>query len=245
MEIKFFSFLNFFLVVTCAAASDVSRAMSQGPKVFNSVSTTQPVIALTFDDGPHRDHTAKLLDILKQEEVPATFFVLGRNVQAHPQLVRRMAADGHEVGNHTWSHPALPSIGADRVNHELSKTSNIIQEVTGQPPTIMRPPYGALDQGTKQQIWGNHQMHIILWSVDPLDWKKPGAKIIRQRLVSRAAPGAILLAHDIHLGTIQAIPGVIQDLKSKGYQFVTVSQLLSLEHQQEKSPDRTITALPN
>lgn len=202
------------------------------PSVLHSVKTKLPIIALTFDDGPHAIHTAKLLDILKEEHIPVTFFVVGRNAQSNPELVRRMALEGHEVGNHTWSHPALPSTSTGSVDLELNKTSDIIQQLTGARPQTMRPPYGALNQRVKKQILDKHGMHIILWSVDPKDWQKPNVNTIRQRMVAGASPGGIILGHDIHAGTIKAIPYVIRDLKALGYQFVTVTELLAVNSSQ-------------
>jgi len=209
------------------------KLLPTSPRLFNSISTNKPVIALTFDDGPHPIHTVKLLDILQSENISATFFVVGRNIQMYPELVKRMSAEGHEVGNHTWSHPSLPSVSLTRLDQELTKTSDLIQQVTGHRPSTMRPPYGALSKQVRNRILDQHKMNIVLWSTDPLDWKKPSSQAIRHRLVEGAHPGGILLAHDIHAGTIKAIPHVIQDLKSKGYQFVTITQLLD----SEVSPD--------
>jgi peptidoglycan/xylan/chitin deacetylase (PgdA/CDA1 family) len=183
---------------------------------------------LTFDDGPHPELTPRLLDILRAEGVRATFYVVGKNVEAYPEIARRIVAEGHEIANHSWSHPALPSLGAARLNQELESTSAVIERVTGRRPTNMRPPYGALNERVRRTIINDHKMDIILWSVDPLDWKRPGAAVVTQRLVQGAQPGGILLAHDIHPGTIEAMPGTIAQLKAKGYGFATVSQLLAM-----------------
>jgi peptidoglycan/xylan/chitin deacetylase (PgdA/CDA1 family) len=111
----------------------------------------------------------------------------------------------------------------------MTNTSDIIQKVTGRRPTNMRPPYGAINDRVRQAIYRDHGLDVIMWSVDPLDWKRPGAEVVRRRMVDGAAPGGILLAHDIHPGTIDAMPGTIKDLKAKGYGFATVSQLLALQ----------------
>jgi peptidoglycan/xylan/chitin deacetylase (PgdA/CDA1 family) len=212
---------------SAGGAENPNQQPSADPQVLNSIKTHQPIIALTFDDGPHPIHTKQLLDMLREEQTPATFFVVGRNVQSHPELVRRMVQEGHEVGNHTWSHPSLPSLSSTKVDDELSRTSDIIQQLTGIRPQTMRPPYGAMNQRVQRQILDKHGMHIILWSVDPKDWKKPNVNTIRQRMVAGASPGGIILAHDIHPGTIQAIPYVIRDLKVLGYKFVTIQELLA------------------
>jgi peptidoglycan-N-acetylglucosamine deacetylase len=207
-----------------AAPAQPSRA----PASYNSVYTSKPVLALTFDDGPHPELTPRLLDILRAEGVRATFYVVGKNVEAYPDIARRIVAEGHEIANHSWSHPALTGLGAARLNQEIENTNAVIERVTGRRPTNMRPPYGALNERVRRSIINDHKLDIILWSVDPLDWKRPGASVVTQRLVEGARPGAIMLAHDIHPGTIEAMPGTIAQLKAKGYGFATVSQLLAM-----------------
>ncbi|MFM7375535.1 MAG: polysaccharide deacetylase family protein, partial [Chthoniobacterales bacterium] len=199
------------------------------PAQYNSVNMSRPIVALTFDDGPHPELTPKLLDILRQNGVRATFYVIGRNVETYPDIARRIVAEGHEIANHSWSHPALTSLSAGRLNSEIANTSQVIQRVTGRRPTNMRPPYGAINDRVRASMLREHGLDVIMWSVDPLDWKRPGAEVVRRRLVDGATPGGILLAHDIHPGTIEAVPGTIQDLKAKGYGFATVSQLLALQ----------------
>ena len=199
------------------------------PEQYNSVNTSRRVVALTFDDGPHPELTPKLLDILRQNGVRATFYVIGRNVETYPDIARRIVLEGHEIANHSWSHPRLTALGAARLKSELTDTTDVIQRITGRRPTNMRPPYGAINDSVRQSILRDHGMDVIMWSVDPLDWKRPGAAVVRRRLVEGATPGGILLAHDIHPGTIEAIPGTISDLKAKGYGFATVSQLLALQ----------------
>jgi peptidoglycan/xylan/chitin deacetylase (PgdA/CDA1 family) len=199
------------------------------PAQYNEVPMSRPIVALTFDDGPHPELTPQLLDILRQNGVRATFYVIGRNVAAHPDIARRIVAEGHEIANHSYNHPALTSIGAGRLNQEIADTSKIIEQATGRRPTNMRPPYGAINDRVRAAILRDHGLDIIMWSCDPLDWKRPGAEVVRRRMVDGATPGGILLAHDIHPGTIEATPGVIQDLKAKGYGFATVSQLLALK----------------
>lgn len=214
--------------ISIGAAGPLAPRPPRPPASYNSVNTSRPYVALTFDDGPHPVLTPKLLDILRQQGVRATFYVIGRSVEAHPEIARRIVAEGHEIANHTWSHPALPSVGAARLHEELRKTMEVIQRVTGRKPTNMRPPYGAINDRVRQAILRDHGLDVIMWSVDPLDWKRPGAEVVRRRLVEGATPGGILLAHDIHPGTIEAVPGAIRDLKARGFGFATVSQLLAL-----------------
>jgi peptidoglycan-N-acetylglucosamine deacetylase len=215
--------------ISVSAAGPVAPRPPRVPASYNAVNTSRPVVALTFDDGPHPELTPKLLDILRHHGVRATFYVIGRNVETYPEIARRIVSEGHEIANHTWSHPALPSLGAARLNQEIEKTTAVIQRVTGRRPTNMRPPYGAINERVRQAMIRDHGLDVIMWSCDPLDWKRPGASVVAQRMVDGAAPGGILLAHDIHPGTIEAVPAVITRLKAKGYGFATVSQLLALQ----------------
>lgn len=197
--------------------------------LFNSVNTSRKVVALTFDDGPHPQLTPKLLDLLQREGVHATFFVLGSLADAHPEILQRMAAEGHEVANHTWDHPRLPALSAEKFAHQIRDTTEVIERNTGRKVTLMRPTYGLYNERVKNTLINDYGLDVILWSVDPNDWKKPGADVVARRLVSGARPGAILLSHDIHPGTIAAMPKVISELKAKGYAFATVSELLAMD----------------
>lgn len=215
--------------ISVDASGPLAPRVRRPPATYNSVGTSRPYVALTFDDGPHPELTPKLLDILRQQGVRATFYVVGRNVEAYPDIARRIVSEGHEIANHTWSHPALPSLSAARLRDEIEKTSAVIERTTGRRPTNMRPPYGAINERVRQTIYRDHGLDVIMWSVDPLDWKRPGASVVTQRLVDGAKPGGILLAHDIHAGTVEAMPQTIARLKAKGYGFATVSQLLALQ----------------
>lgn len=198
----------------------------------NSARINQPVIAMTFDDGPSAVLTPRLLDILKQRNIKVTFFVLGQLVQEHPEILQRAVAEGHEIGNHSWDHKALNKQGEGGLRHELSDTSAEITKATGKPVTIMRPPYGATNARLNRAIEKEYGMKVILWSVDPFDWKRPGPQVVSQRILKETKPGAIILSHDIHPGTIEAMPATLDALLAKGYKFVTVSELLSMEDKQ-------------
>ena len=211
------------------AASAAATPLAHEPSKFNSIKTSRPVLALTFDDGPHPELTPKLLDILRQKGVRATFFVLGSNVAKYPDIARRIVAEGHEIANHSYSHPALTKLGSARVNEEVEGTCVEIERATGRRPASMRPPYGALNGAVERSLTQDHGLDVVLWSVDPLDWRRPGSAEVTRRLVDGAKPGAILLAHDIHPGTIEAMPETISQLKAKGYYFATVGQLRALQ----------------
>lgn len=188
-----------------------------------------PYIALTFDDGPNRRLTPELLDILREHDVRATFFVVGRQVAAHPGILRRIAAEGHEIGNHTWDHSSLDAIGANAVRSQIEKTTNVIRAVAGQSPALMRPPYGRTNPQLNEWIFDQFGLKVILWSVDSSDWRHRDPDLVRWEILSGAKPGAIILAHDTQASTIAAISSTLEALQAKGFIFVTVSELITLE----------------
>src|SRR4029077_5272098 len=141
---------------------------------FNSVHVDGPYIAMTFDDGPSATLTPKLLDLLATHHIKATFFVIGENVAEHPEIVKRAAREGHEIANHSWSHPNLGKMGDESVRRELQKTDDAIKTAIGVRPTLMRPPYGSITARQKNWIHETFGYRIIIWDVDPLDWKRPG-----------------------------------------------------------------------
>ncbi|MEU2021020.1 polysaccharide deacetylase family protein [Streptomyces sp. NPDC016469] len=183
-------------------------------------------IALTFDAGPAED-TPRLLDILKEKKVHATFFLLGRNhVKKHPDTVRRLAAEGHEIANHTWSHKILTDRKPAEIRAELEKTQNAIAEITGKKPRLMRPPQGRTDD-TISGICKDLGLSQILWSATAKDYSTTDSALIRKRIVDQASKDGIILLHDIYKGTVPAVPGIIDTLKKQGYTFVTVPQLMA------------------
>ncbi len=194
---------------------------------YTAVNPENDVIALTFDDGPHKTLTPKLLDVLKSRNVRATFYVLGSLVQTHPDIARRIVAEGHEIANHSWTHPYFSRLSREAVQRELRRTEDIIKEVTGVTTKNYRPPYGAITSSQKQWIYEEFGYPTIMWDVDPLDWRRPGASVVAQRILDGTRKGSIVLAHDIHPGTIEAMPAAIDGLKARGFQFLTVSELLA------------------
>ncbi|WP_159810711.1 polysaccharide deacetylase family protein, partial [Cellulomonas citrea] len=181
-------------------------------------------VALTFDDGPGPS-TATLLDELAAKGAPATFFLVGRNVAKYPELVAREAAQGNALGNHTWDHAWLTKLSAQDVAVELDQTTAAIQTAAGLTPTLVRPPYGAYDDQALALLAARGDA-AICWSVDTEDWKNRDAGITTQRALEAAAPGSIILMHDIHPSTVEAVPGIVDGLRAAGYTLVTVPQLL-------------------
>ncbi|NEU29255.1 polysaccharide deacetylase family protein [bacterium LRH843] len=179
-------------------------------------------VALTFDDGPHHSVTSKILDALTEHHAHATFFVLGNRVEFHPELLLRMKAEGHEIGNHTWSHPQLTNLSQEEIREQVSSTDGQIMKITGEPATLVRPPYGAINETTLQSI--SHP--IVNWSVDTRDWKSRNAESILKEVQKQVRDGSIILMHDIYPSTAEAVGNVLSWLSQEGYQVVTVSQLL-------------------
>jgi peptidoglycan/xylan/chitin deacetylase (PgdA/CDA1 family) len=211
-----------------AAAREI-RATPEEPSItFNSVHVDGPYIALTFDDGPSATLTPKLLDLLAAHHIKATFFVIGENVAEHPEIVSRAAREGHEIGNHSWSHPNLGKMSDESVRRQLQQTDDAIKSATGKHPALMRPPYGSITAREKRWIHDEFGYNIILWDVDPYDWKRPGPAVVRARILKETRPGSIVLSHDIHPGTIEAMPSTFDELEAKGFKFVTVSELIRM-----------------
>ena len=182
------------------------------------------VIALTFDDGPG-PYTAQLLDILDQHGAKATFFLIGSKVSSQANVVRSIQARGHQLGNHSWSHPELPKLPVNQIAGEIDRTNDAIKQATGITPAILRPPYGAVNGAVLEQL-RLRGMSSILWSVDTRDWADRNSDIVCSRAVAGARPGAIILMHDIHQTSVGAVPCILSALKQQGYSFVTVQGLL-------------------
>ena len=186
--------------------------------------TGNKVIALTFDDGPG-PYTAHLLDVLDQYGAKATFFLIGSKVSSQANVVRSIHARGHQLGNHSWSHPELPKLPVDQIAGEIDRTNDAIKQATSVTPAILRPPYGAVNGVVLEQL-RLRGMSSILWSVDTRDWADRNSDIVCSRAVAGARPGAIILMHDIHQTSVGAVPCILSALKQQGYSFVTVQGLL-------------------
>ncbi|MEL7378766.1 MAG: polysaccharide deacetylase family protein [Pseudomonadota bacterium] len=190
------------------------------------VETTRPRVALTFDDGPHPSLTPQLLDILAARGARATFYVIGRNAARYPQLLQRIAAEGHEIGNHTWSHPSLYGHGEASLLNQIDRTAQVVADAVGRPPVTMRPPYGNIHPWQARALYQARGVPSILWSVDPLDWQRPGSWVVADRILRGSHNGAVILSHDIHGPTVRAMPSTIEGLAARGFEMVQVSELL-------------------
>jgi peptidoglycan/xylan/chitin deacetylase (PgdA/CDA1 family) len=188
-----------------------------------------PWVALTFDDGPHPVLTERLLDVLKKEHVPATFFVVGKMAERYPDVLRKIAGDGDEIENHTYDHLNLARLSSDQVLEELNRTRSAIRRITGQDSIYFRPPGGDYSRMMLHSTIHNGY-HMVLWSVLTDDVEGASARAIRSRILASVNDNAIILLHSGVEGTVEALPGVITSLRQRGYHFVTVSTLIKFRH---------------
>lgn len=187
-------------------------------------------IALTFDDGPFPYYTMMILDILKKYDVKATFFMVGEMVKAYPHVAKRIVDEGHDIGNHSYTHPMLTYLSRKRALFEIEQTDAVIKKVTGQTPKFFRPPYGSY-QKTAYLLAEEEGHKIILWSADCRDWSKPGVQTIVNKVMWAIKPGAIILLHDgggNRMQTVKATEILLQQLLKTDYKFVTLSEMLNM-----------------
>lgn len=182
-------------------------------------------IALTFDDGPGK-YTERLLNILKEHGVKATFFIVGNRASYQKDILKRMTDEGHEVGNHSYHHPSLVEIEYQEAIDQISITKDIIESATGKENKLVRAPYGALNADVKE-IARELNVSLIHWSLDSFDWMTRDAQLVYDEIMCRVKDGDIILLHDIHESTVEAMEMVIPDLINNGYRLVTVSELLT------------------
>jgi peptidoglycan/xylan/chitin deacetylase (PgdA/CDA1 family) len=188
------------------------------------------IVALTFDDGPWPGSTTAILDVLKKEQVPATFFVVGARVKRQPTVARRVVAEGHQMANHTLGHRSLNSAKPKEIKRQVRSGRATIRKYTGVDTRWLRPPYGAMS-ASAWKFARKEKTHVVLWDVDSRDWTKPGAKKIASSVVKHTKPGAIVLMHDgggSRAQTVKALPTIIKRLKAKGYTFVSVEELYAV-----------------
>ncbi|OLE30301.1 MAG: hypothetical protein AUG44_01640 [Actinobacteria bacterium 13_1_20CM_3_71_11] len=210
-----------------ADCAGVEYELARSGRLVVRAAGRRPEVALTFDDGPDPAFTPRVLDILREHGARATFFLVGLNANAHPELVERIVADGHGVGNHTWSHPYLPDLSRDEVLRQLDATGAAIATVTGEPPGLMRPPYGSRTPDVLRWIRGQ-QLTTVLWDIDVSDWAGPPAADIVAGVSAAAKAGSIVLMHDAggdRTGTVTALPTILADLAARGLRSVPVAEL--------------------
>ncbi|MFC7680078.1 polysaccharide deacetylase family protein [Paenibacillus sp. GCM10028914] len=214
-------------------AKSLSQLIKKYPDTFRVRGPRIKQVALTFDDVPDPRFTPQVLDILKEEGVKATFFVVGSRAKKHPDLLARIKREGHAIGNHSYNHPQFNKLNLVEFRDQIERTNKIIKSITGQEPRLIRPPYGEINE--EQLRWARKNNYkIVNWNVDSLDWKGLTKDQVKQNILSATGPGAIILQHagggvgsDLS-GTTEALPEVISELRKKGYSFVTLPDMLSV-----------------
>ena len=234
--------------VMSASAQSITPAtvkMNEVPKPFEGtivyqakLKANEKVIALTFDDGPSPKNTAQILEILKKNNIKATFFMVGQMVKYFPQVAKQVAADGHVIGNHTWHHWYFQMDGAT-ASSEIDRTADIIYKTTGEKTTLFRPPGGFLNNGLAQYA-RNEKYAVMMWSEQSGDAERrsPQVPMLVKNVLKQAKPGAIVLLHDgggNRSKSVKALPEMIAGLKAQGYRFVTIPQLLEMQAQEESA----------
>lgn len=179
-------------------------------------------IALTFDDGPHPFYTEQLLDGLKKRGARATFFVMGKQAEAYPELVLRMQEEGHLIGNHTYSHVQLNKKNRETFKEELVRTNELLLGITGEEPQYVRPPYGSWDKSFESEL----MMIPVLWTIDPMDWCSSDVNGIVRKVTKKAEDNAVILMHDEYKSSVTAALEIVDVLQKQGYEFVTVDEIL-------------------
>ncbi len=193
-----------------------------GERDLEQTYSQQKIAALTFDDGPHPVYTEILLDGLKERNVKATFFLIGKSAKQYPELVRRMAEEGHLVGNHTMNHVQLNHLTFDQALEEIRQCSQVIRDLTGQAPRHIRPPFGEWGDELEEKV----NMTAVLWDVDPCDWKTQDADTVVKRVLRDVEDGDIILLHDVYSSSVEAALELIDIMKEDGYAFGTAEEIL-------------------
>lgn len=216
------------LLAISATYIQVADVIADGPIAIAGVRTDQKVVAMTFDHSWGNKFTPSILDTLQTNNLKVTFFIMGPWAQKYPEVAQRMAKDGHEIASHGYRHENYGDKTAEWVKSDIEKAHAQIKEVTGVEPKLLRPPNGHYSQ---QSLKTTEELgyKTIIWNVDSLDWKNPGRDVIVERVAKRLKPGAIILLHasDTPVQTAEALPVLIEKIKSEGYQIVTVGELLT------------------
>ena len=210
------------------------------PGAISSFSPGGQYVMLTFDDGPHSTLTPKLLDILKKSKVKATFFVIGSKAVDRPEILRRIANEGHEVASHGWNHVPFTKIEREKLHHQLLQTKKLVANLTSSTISVIRPPFGSTNAQINDFIKERMNMKVILWSIDSKDLEEKDPKVISKKIISKTKPGDVIRCHDGSAVMLEALPTIIEEFYKAGYEFITLSQVLSFP---DDTPHRRLTHL--
>ena len=200
-------------------AQGQDKSMEQESK--RKVDPTKPMVALTFDDGPHPKYTDRILNALEKHDSRATFFVVGSSITRNKNIIKKMSEQGHQIGNHSYDHKELTKLNSVAIKSQVQKTNAEIKNVTNYVPSIMRPTYGSVNSVVRKSV----DMPMIMWSIDTMDWKTRNTKKIVNEVMSKVKDGDVVLMHDIYQTTAEAAEILIEQLTKKGYQLVTIDEL--------------------
>ena len=210
------------ILIMIAAVAILGLGLSWGRISQAVTEDVKPRIALTFDDGPHPVYTPKLLDGLKERNVKATFFVVGKDIEGREDIIKRMDEEGHLIGNHTYDHVKITGLPEEEACAQITKTSELVKEITGKNTEFVRPPFGAWDK----KLECGFEMFPVLWSIDPLDWTTKNVDAVVQKVLSRAEENSIILLHDYYDSSVEAALKIVDALLERGFEFVTVDELV-------------------
>lgn len=205
-----------------SAAGEIEGNAGGAEEFRETATAAAKYVALTFDDGPHRIYTPKLLDGLAQRHVHATFFVIGKNIPGNEALIERMYQEGHVIGNHTYDHVKICDLSGPEACEELEKTSALIRGITGEDTEFVRPPFGAWNK----EMECSFTMLPVLWNVDPLDWTTKNTAQVVQRVLDDVESGDIILLHDCYDSSVEAALQIVDELQKQGYEFLTVDDMI-------------------
>ena len=217
-------------LVLCASSIMCGNMGYRSELIYKCGAADEKKVALTFDDGPHSQYTQEIISILEEYSVKATFFVIGKNAEEYPDIVKKEAENGYEIGNHTYTHPKIPKISPLSLENEIEKGEDALFKITGERPAIFRPPGGFCNKDVGN-IAAKKNYSIILWTVDTRDWEIPSTEKIIDTVKEKLRAGAIILFHDYVFGesnTPEALRTIVPYILSEGYEIVTISELLGL-----------------
>ncbi|MGG0656948.1 polysaccharide deacetylase family protein [Rummeliibacillus pycnus] len=229
-------FVSFFFLIKSTLADKGRKYYEEAGYIVWDIKTKKKIVALTFDDGPHPTYTAEILDLLSKYDAKATFFILGKNAEKSPQVVLRMYEEGHELANHTYTHPLKGSVS--QILKEIKKTNETIYSITGFTPTLFRPVEGRYTDGLVNEVV-KEGYKVVMWSwhQDTRDWDDPGVNKIVNTVLKGTKPGDVILFHDggsDRKQTVKALEKILPELQKKGYKFVTISELLKEQEMVKK-----------
>ena len=228
-KIKSFLFIVISLFVVIFTTKETSSLVQNNDIFFKNGSRDEKIVALTFDDGPHPKETHEILDVLDKYNVKATFFVVGKHANWYSEPLIRAAKEGHEIGNHTFSHPNITNLSINDLKKEIKTCEETVVKLTGKKPTLFRPPYGSYNEEKLGKLAEECGYKIILWTtLDAKDWRNPPSAQITDTIVSKVQNGDIILLHDYGTeNTVKALDVIIPTLINNGYKLVTVSELIN------------------